>query len=86
MTRTEMLLTGLSEEAGTKIAKSRDAQWFNEVQTALLEGSDIVKQAKNTLEQKTGESILDEHNRLSPRQQWLRKEAFEKKRLKSKRR
>jgi hypothetical protein len=26
MTRTEMLLTGLSEEAGTKIAKSRDAQ------------------------------------------------------------
>lgn len=36
MTRTEMLLTGLSEEAGTEIAKSKNAQGFNEVQTALL--------------------------------------------------
>jgi hypothetical protein len=36
MNRTEMLLTGLSEEAGTEIAKSKNAQGFNEVQTALM--------------------------------------------------
>lgn len=37
MTRTEMLLTGLSEEAGAQIAKSKNAQGFYEVQDALLQ-------------------------------------------------
>ena len=37
MTRTEMLLTGLSEEAGTEIAKSKDAKGFDEVQDALIQ-------------------------------------------------
>jgi len=34
---TEMILTGLSEEAGKEIAKSRDAKGFVEVQNALIQ-------------------------------------------------
>ena len=37
MTRAEMLFTGLSEEAGVEIAKSKDAKGFGEIQDALLQ-------------------------------------------------
>lgn len=81
MTRTEMILTGLSEEAGVEIAKSKDAKWFNEVQNALVQWADIAKKAKEDLEEKVGKSILNDDNRLSPRQQVLRKQINEQKKL-----
>ena len=37
ITRTEMLLMGLSEEADVEIAKSKDAKGFDEVQDALMQ-------------------------------------------------
>lgn len=75
MTRTEMLLTGLAEEAGTEIAKSRDAKWFNEVQDALIQWASIAKNTKKDLEEKIGKSILDDGNRLTQKQQALREKA-----------
>lgn len=81
MTRTEMILTGLSEEAGVEIAKSKDAKWFNEVQNALVQWADIAKKAKEDLEEKVGKSILNDDNRLSPRQQVLREQINGQKKL-----
>ncbi|MDR3169396.1 MAG: hypothetical protein LBU27_06685 [Candidatus Peribacteria bacterium] len=77
MTRTEMILTGLSEEAGSEIVKSRDAQGFMQVQDALVAGSDIAKKARQELEEKTGKTVLDTHNRLTPKQKISRKEALQ---------
>jgi hypothetical protein len=82
MTKTEMLLTDLSEVAGKEIAKSRDAQGFNEVQEALLTGSTIAKKTREALEFETGTSVLDTNNRLTARQQSLRQEAQQKQPLK----
>ena len=75
MTRTEMLLTGLSEEAGVEIAKSKDAKGFNEVQDALVQWADIAKKTKENLEEKIWKSILDTDNRLTSKQQVLRDQA-----------
>jgi hypothetical protein len=85
MTKTEMLLTDLSEVAGKEIAKSRDAQGFNEVQEALLTGSTIAKKTREALESETGTSVLDTHNRLTARQQALRQETQQKQSLKHRR-
>jgi hypothetical protein len=81
MTRTEMLLTGLSEEAGTEIARTRNAKGFNEIQTALVEGAEVAKQAKEVLEEKTGKPVVNSHNRLTPRQQALRDRAYAQQKL-----
>ncbi|EKD24896.1 MAG: hypothetical protein ACD_80C00145G0030 [uncultured bacterium (gcode 4)] len=81
MTRTEMLLTGLSEEAGTEIAKSKNAQGFNAVQDALLQWSDVAKHTKENLEEKIWKSILDPNNRLTTKQQALRKQARKQEKL-----
>ncbi|HMS91655.1 MAG TPA: hypothetical protein PKC87_05520, partial [Candidatus Absconditabacterales bacterium] len=81
MTRTEMLLTGLSEEAGVEIAKSKDAKGFNAVQDALTQGADVAKRAKEDFEEKIGKSILDNDNRLSPKQQALRDQVNTQKKL-----
>ncbi len=81
MTRTEMLLTGLSEEAGVEIAKSKDAKWFNAVQDALTQWADVAKRAKEDFEEKIGKSILDNDNRLSPKQQALRDQVNTQKKL-----
>lgn len=81
MTRTEILLTWLSEEAWTEIAKSRDAKWFNEVQDALIQWADIAKKAKENLEEKIWKPILDTQNRLSSKQQALREKAHKQEKL-----
>jgi hypothetical protein len=69
----------LSEEAGTEIAKSKNAQGFNEVQTALMKWATIAKKAKEELEAETGKTVLDSTNRLTQRQKLLRKEALSQK-------
>ena len=84
MSLPEMMLTGLSEIAGQEIAKSKNAQGFNEVQEALSAGSNIAKKAKEALEEKTGKSILDTNNRLTPKQKALRNEALQQQKLKKK--
>ncbi|MCX6823392.1 MAG: phage antirepressor protein [candidate division SR1 bacterium] len=81
MTKTEMLLTGLSEEAGTQIIKHKDLQGFDEVQDGLAQGADIARQAKDTLEEKIGTSILDPNNRLTVKQQALRQKAHQQQKL-----
>jgi hypothetical protein len=81
MSRTEMLLTGLSEEAGAEIAKSKNAQGFNEVQTALLAGAEVAKSTKADLESRIGKTVLDTQNRLTEKQKALRQEALKQKRL-----
>jgi len=81
ITRTEMLLMGLSEEADVEIAKSKDAKGFDEVQDALMQWADIAKKAKENLEEKVWKSILDTDNRLTQKQQALRDKAHEQQAL-----
>lgn len=81
MTKTEMLLTWLSEEAGTQIIKHKDLQWFDEVQDGLAQWADIARQAKDTLEEKIWTSILDPNNRLTVKQQALRQKAHQQQKL-----
>ena len=82
MTRTEMLLTELSEEAGIEIAKSKNAKWFGQVENALREWAVVAKITRENLESKTWKSVLDKNNRLTPRQQSLRDKVNIKKKLK----
>lgn len=81
MTRTEMLLTGLSEEAGTEIAKNKDAKGFDELQNALTQGAEIAKRTKEDLEDKIGKSVLDQNNRLNNKQKALRDKAHQQEKL-----
>lgn len=81
MNTTEIILTSLSEEAGKQIAKSKDAKGFNQVQDALLKGADIARKTRENIEDQTGKSVLDPHNRLTPKQQALRKQAHQQEKL-----
>ncbi len=81
MTRTEMLLTELSEETGLEVAKSKDARGFEQIQDALIQGAEVAKNTREDIESKTGKSVLAPNNRLTPRQQALRNKANEKKKI-----
>ncbi len=81
MTKTEMLLTELSEETGLEVAKSKDAQWFGEIQDALLQWADVARQTREHIESKIWKSVLDPNNRLTHRQQVLRDKVNDKKHL-----
>lgn len=81
MTRTEIILTGLSEEAGVEIAKSKNAKGFNQIQDALIQWADIAKKTKENLEEKIGKPILDNKNRLTQKQQALRDKARRQEKL-----
>jgi len=81
MSTTELLLTSLSEEAGKKIAQSRDAQWFDQLQDALTQWAGIAKNAREQIEEQTWSSILEPINRLTAKQQILRDQAIKEKLL-----
>lgn len=75
MSRTEWLLTELSEETAIEIAKSTNAHWFDQIQDALIQAADIAKKTREDIESKTRKSVLDPNNRLTPRQKTLRDKA-----------
>ena len=81
MTSMEMLLTWLSEEAWKEIIKSKNAQWFNEVQNSLIKWADVAKKAKESLEGNLWKSILATDNRLTDKQRVLRDKVIEQEKL-----
>lgn len=65
MTDLELILTMLGEKSTTAIAKSTDAQGFQENKDAAVAGGKIAGSARRTLEEKLGKPIVSEENFLS---------------------
>jgi len=64
MTDWELIFNMLGEKATTDIAKTRDAQGFDENKKAAQRGGEIAHNARNELEQETGKSIVSNINFL----------------------
>lgn len=80
-TKLEMLLTTVSEEASAEIIKQNDMKWFDTLQTAVKQGANVAKKAKDELESYTGKPVVVKDNRLTPRQKALRDKVNETKKL-----
>ena len=72
MTDLEMVFSMLGEAATTEIARKRDAQGFAENQTAARKGGDIAGEAREKLEQETGEGVVTAGNYLDGPEEWKR--------------
>lgn len=64
MTRFELILTSLSEEATRFITERDNAQGFHENHEAALKGGDIGGTARKNLERQLGESVVSPQNFL----------------------
>ncbi|MCG8338712.1 MAG: Bro-N domain-containing protein [Proteobacteria bacterium] len=65
MTDLELIFSMLGEAATTEIARSRDSQGFPENKAAAQKGGKIAGDARENLEQETGENVVSEENYLS---------------------
>ncbi len=64
MTGLEMIFSMLGEAATTEIARKRDARGFAENKVAARKGGGIAGEAREKLEQETGEGVVTEGNYL----------------------
>ncbi|WP_197043995.1 Bro-N domain-containing protein [Aureispira sp. CCB-QB1] len=64
MTDLELIFTMLGEASTTEIVKRADAQGFEENKTSAQEGGKIAGEARKSLEEKTGKSIISGDNYL----------------------
>ncbi|MFT7615966.1 MAG: DNA-damage-inducible protein D [Candidatus Woesearchaeota archaeon] len=64
MTDLELIFNMLGEASTTTIAKNKNAQGFIENKLAAKEGGNIAGDARNKLEQKTGDKIVSKKNHL----------------------
>lgn len=64
MTDLELIFTMLSEASTTEIARSRDAQGFNENKSAARSGGNVAGKARKDLEQQSGKKVVTEQNYL----------------------
>jgi len=60
----ELIFTMLGEASTTRIAKTKDAQGFEENLIVAKQGGEVAGNARKELEEKTGESVLIEDNFL----------------------
>ena len=60
----ELIFNMLGEASTTKIAKSKNAESFNENKIVAKQGGEIAGNARKELEIKSGESVLSEENYL----------------------
>lgn len=76
MTDLELIFTMLGEAATTEIARSKDAQGFDQNQNAAREGGSVAGNARRQLETKSGKRVVTRQNYLSdkPRPQLPRAE------------
>jgi hypothetical protein len=65
MTDLEMIFSMLGEAATTEIARKLDAQGFAENETAARKGGGIAGEARERLEQETGEGVVTAGNYLA---------------------
>jgi hypothetical protein len=64
MTGLELIFSMLGEAATTEITRTQDSQGFRENRTAANKGGQIAGEAREKLEQETGESIVSDENYL----------------------
>jgi len=64
MTDLELIFTMLGEASTTEIARNRDAQGFNQNQTAAREGGTVAGNARRQLEAKSGRKVITRQNYL----------------------
>jgi hypothetical protein len=64
MTDLEMIFSMLGEAATTEIARKQNAQGFGENRTAAYKGGRIAGEAREKLEQETGEKVVNRDNYL----------------------
>lgn len=62
MTDLELIFSMLGEASTTEIAKTKNAQGFNENQKAAKEGGSVAGKARKDLEQKSGKKIVSSEN------------------------
>lgn len=60
----ELIFTMVGEKATTDIARSRDAQGFEENKGAAKRGGQIANNTRRELEQETGKSVISKDNFL----------------------
>lgn len=72
MTKTEGLLTELTEETSKNIIQEKDAKGFNEIAPCVQASVKIVEETKDKIEELTGKPVLSEFNRLTDRKKYLR--------------
>ena len=65
MTDLELIFSMLGEAATTEIARKQDAQGFDENRTASHKGGRIAGEAREKLEQETGEKVVSRNNYLT---------------------
>lgn len=78
MTRTESLLTSLSEETAKQIMKEKDLQWFVEVEQAARKWAEVAKNTKEQIESVTWVPVISDSNRLTEKQKQLRSDTKNK--------
>jgi hypothetical protein len=66
MSEAELIFTALAELSTRQIAEVDDATGMNENKIAAKKGGDIAKQARKSLEAKTGKSVVSGENFLPP--------------------
>lgn len=64
MTDLELIFTMLGEASTTEIARTNDAQGFNENKTAARSGGAVAGNARKELESKTGKEVVTKKNYL----------------------
>ena len=64
MTRMEVILTDLGEEATKELIKEYKPHGFNENKKIANMGGNVAKSARNNLENKLGKSIITSNNKL----------------------
>lgn len=67
MTDLELIFTMLGEAATTEIARNKDAQGFDQNQTAAREGGSVAGNARRQLEAKSGRKVVTRRNYLPDR-------------------
>ena len=65
MTDLELIFSMLGEAATTEIARKQDARGFDENRTASHKGGRIAGEAREKLEQETGEKVVSRNNYLT---------------------
>ena len=68
MTNLELIFTMLGEASTTEIARSKDAQGFDQNKAAAEEGGAVAGNARAELETKTGQPVVSRENFLNPPQ------------------
>jgi len=62
MTNVELALNILAEASASEISKTRNPKGFNQSQGVALEGAKVAKDARKSLEQRTGKSAISSLN------------------------